>query len=316
MDSFDVICLGDATIDVFLPLNSNDQNYKLNEKEIIFNLGDKFLVDGYKLFLGGIASNVAVGLSRLNKKVALVTELGEDDLSETIIKKLKNENVNTDLIVVSKKSQTTLSVVVSSQEKHILFLAHNEKGHEFSFGGSNAPWLFLTELGNKWENASEDALNLVKEKSMRVAFAPGISQIQRGKDALINVFQNSELIFLNKTEAQEILNSSQDIDDLLKSIKALGPKTIIITDGDRGSFVLDSSSKTYHQEIVQSNVVETTGAGDAYISGFMAAYIEEKPIQECMRWGVLNSSSVIEHIGAQEGLLTFDEMQKRTLNKW
>jgi len=98
---------------------------------------------------------------------------------------------------------------------------------------------------------------------------------------------------------------------ILKSFKSLGPKNVVITDGTNGSYALDSDSNFFHQEIVASETVETTGAGDAYAAAFFAAFISNKPIQECMRWGALNSSSVIEHIGAQEGLLTLEEMEKK-----
>lgn len=311
MNGLDVICLGDATIDIFLPLDKNNSNYKLDETKISFDLGDKFLADGYKLFLGGIASNVSVGLSRLSKKVALITELGEDELSETIIQRLKLENINVEMITKNKDTQTTLSVIITAQEKHILFVAHNPKLHQFNFKTSISSWIFLTGLGEKWEEAYENTLSYASEKNIKIAFTPGISQIQAGKDKIENVLKKTEILFLNKTEAEIILGQTDEAENLLKRLKELGPKIIVITDGTNGSFALDEKLNFFHQDIIAGEAIETTGAGDAYISGFMAAYIEKKPIQECMRWGALNSSSVIEHIGAQEGLLTLEEMEKK-----
>jgi|SRR3989344_6458972 len=314
MNDFDVICLGDATIDIFLPLDSDNQNYKLNETEISFDLGDKFLADGYKLFLGGIASNVAVGLSRLGKKVALVTELGEDELSETILKKLKSENVSTELIKINGKAQTTLSVIIMSQKKHILFVAHNLKEHQFNLANSNFSWLFLTSLGNKWEHAYENALTIADQKNIKIAFAPGISQIQEGLNKLSKVLQKTEIIFLNKTEAEIILGKTNEVRGLLKSLKELGPKTVVITDGTNGSFALDDKSNFFHQDIIAGETVETTGAGDAYAAAFFAAFISNKPIQECMRWGAISSSSVVQKVGAQEGLVSLSQMEERLKN--
>ena len=270
MNAFDVICLGDATIDVFLPLNKADQNYRINDREISFELGDKFLVDGYKLFLGGIASNVAVSLSRLGKKVALVTEVGEDELSETILKRLKAEGVITDLIVKGKNTQTTLSVIISSQKNHILFVAHNPKDHRFDFKDSITSWIYLTGLGNNWEHAYENAVAFAKEKNVKIAFAPGISQIQGGKEKIMNVLGNSEIIFLNKNEAQMISGENQDVKSLLSSLRKYGSKVIVITDGLNGSYVLDENLNFFHLGISEVDVVETTGAGDAYAGAFFA----------------------------------------------
>jgi sugar/nucleoside kinase (ribokinase family) len=84
----------------------------------------------------------------------------------------------------------------------------------------------------------------------------------------------------------------------------LGAKNVVITDGDNGSFVQDENNRFYYLGSVKIEVVEKTGAGDAYTSGFLAAVLNGKPVEEAMRWGAQDSASVIQQIGAEAGLLT------------
>jgi sugar/nucleoside kinase (ribokinase family) len=68
--------------------------------------------------------------------------------------------------------------------------------------------------------------------------------------------------------------------------------------------------ENYHLHIFPHSVVERTGAGDAYASGFLAAVVTGESIPNAMRYGSVNASSVIGKIGAQEGLLKKQEMKK------
>ncbi len=97
---------------------------------------------------------------------------------------------------------------------------------------------------------------------------------------------------------------------LMESLHALGPKIVVLTNGAKGSFVRDAQGKVWTRDIIHCPVVEKTGAGDAYASGFLAAYIHGLTIEEAMTWGTKNAASVISYIGGQKGLLTQEKMGK------
>ena len=105
--------------------------------------------------------------------------------------------------------------------------------------------------------------------------------------------------------------NSDDIQDILSNVKALGPKTVVITNGDIGSFVLDNDNNYFEQTHAPAKILELTGAGDAFATGFLAARIYNLSLQDCMKWGNLNSASVIEKMGAEEGLLKKYEMEEK-----
>lgn len=308
---FDVICVGDATIDIFLPLSEDEKNLSIDSQTFSFKSGDKYLANGYKLSPGGIASNVSVGLSRLNKKVALVAEIGSDGLSDKIIQILGKEGVQTDFALRNPNKSPTLSVVLRHKGQHILFVAHVLKEHRFNLENLNASYLLLASLGEKWKEAYQNAINSARQKNMKIVFAPGDNQLQGGKESLIEFIAEADLIFLNKEEAQTLAGDINDLKSLLEQVKKMGPEVVVITDGLNGSYCLDEKLNAYHAGVVIVDAVETTGAGDAYTSGFLAAYISGESIENAMMWGVLNSASVVQKVGAQEGLLNSESLKAK-----
>ena len=94
----------------------------------------------------------------------------------------------------------------------------------------------------------------------------------------------------------------------------MGAKNVVITDGENGAYVESEKNEAYHLGIIKTEIVEKTGAGDAFSAGFLAAIIYGLGIPEAMTWGTINSASVIGKIGSQEGLLTKLEMEKKLVN--
>ena len=136
----------------------------------------------------------------------------------------------------------------------------------------------------------------------------------------MDVLEKTDYLFVNKQEAEEILYGKElelagekenQIKKLLYGLRGLGAKNVVITDGENGSFVYDESNESHHVGAIKIDVVEKTGAGDAYTAGFLAAMLNDKPVEEAMRWGTLDAASVIQKIGAEEGLLSKVELEKR-----
>ena len=131
------------------------------------------------------------------------------------------------------------------------------------------------------------------------------------------ILEKCEVIFSNLEEAKRILEISEseivNERDLLSRIHLLGPKTVVITDGANGSYVSDGN-RNLKIGIFPTKLVEKTGAGDAYASGFMAAIISRMPLEEAMTWGAINAASVIVETGTQNGLLTKEQLLKHRHN--
>jgi ribokinase len=89
---------------------------------------------------------------------------------------------------------------------------------------------------------------------------------------------------------------------------------VVITDGKNGTYALDNDGNFYHQKIINAPVVEKTGAGDSFATGFLASRIYGHDIQTSLQWGTINAASVIGKVGAQPGLLMKEEIERKAKN--
>lgn len=303
---FDVLCIGNAKIDTFLTLHEANTHLRLIKEtnELAIKFGEKITVDKAEVLLGGNAANVAVGLSRLGLRIGLVAEIGKDEFAQKIINTLQDENVDTSNILQTEGQQSSFSTIINFRGDRTIFSEHVKRSHNFNFENISAGWVYLTSIGDVWQNAYGKTFEFVKRTNCRLAFNPGTLQITAGMEALQNILSVTDALILNKEEGQTLLkNNNLDIQEILTQLQKLGPKIVVITDGKNGSYSIDEKIKIIKQEADEGKVIEKTGAGDAYSSGFLSAVIHNKSIADAMSRGARNSSSVMGKVGAQAGLL-------------
>jgi sugar/nucleoside kinase (ribokinase family) len=275
--------------------------------------GEKIAVDGMHFSIGGNTGNNAVGLARLGLKPAIIGAFGDGWTDKQALEILKSEGVETKYVEI-RQGQFGFGVVINYQGERTILSYYPPsiclwpKDMELE-----AEWIYLTSMGEGYENFYAEAVNWAREHGVRIAFNPGTRQIKSGLQHLDYAYCQTEVLFVNKEEAESLLAKTDlrtDIKVLLTELFRMGPKLVVITDGPAGTYAYNGT-KFWHMPIVPAKVVERTGAGDAFGSGFLAAYISGRPVEEAMRWGTVNSASVLEYIGPQLGLLNPQSMQER-----
>lgn len=314
LHNFDVVCVGNAKIDTFLTLHQANKHlrYASNTNELCIKFGEKISVDKAEILLGGNAANVSIGTSRLGLNTAIIAEIGNDEFAQKIINTLSEENVNTAKVIRTEGQQSSFSTIINYSGERTIFSEHVKRLHNFNFEDISAKWTYLTSLGDEWRQAYQKTLNFVKKTGSCLAFNPGTLQIEGGKDALKNVLAATNLLLVNRQEGEELLDYPQgqkSVEEIIKKLQELGPKIVVITDGKNGSFVIDEKKNMFKKGIVETKVVEKTGAGDAYSSGFLSATVSGKPIDLAMEWGTKNSASAIGRVGATAGLLYKNDLE-------
>lgn len=330
----EIICIGSSSKDIFFPVGSGvifDTPEDLtSQKKIAFELGAKFQAKKIFEAPGGCSANVSQGLARLSVKVACYTKIGKDNIGNWIKKELKKEGVSTKLIQTDKKCKSDLSaIIVDKKSKEHLVFFNRDANQKLDLNARKlvrTKRIFISALNGDWEKHFDDILTVSRKNNIKIIFNPGQRNIQDNSRKIIEMIKKSEILVLNKDEAIEILKDNASETDkeakkindekyLIKKLKKYGPKIVVLTDGKNGVWVLEKGSILFAQpEISDNEVVDTLGAGDAFSSGFLAGISNGENIENSLRWGMANSSSVIKHYGAKEGLLKKDEIKNEIEN--
>src|SRR3989344_9566172 len=314
----DFIAIGDIVVDNFIEL-IEAETYKEDGKEkICMNFSDKIpYKKSTEISAVGNSPNASVSASRLGLKSALIAEIGDDENGIKCLNSLKKDGVIADFIRTHKEHPTNYHFVLSFNSDRTILVKHAEFDYKLPNIGK-PKWIYLSSLAENSLNYQLEIAKYVKENpEIKMAFQPGTFQINLGYEKLKNVYEVSELFFCNIEEAQRILKplgknaDDADVKELMKMVRELGPKIVVITDGPNGAYSYDGN-EMWHMPMYpdEKSPVDRTGAGDSFSSTFTSALVLGKSIDEALMWGPINSMSVVQYLGAQEGLLTREKLEK------
>lgn len=327
---YEVLTIGTATRDIFVtsplfkvvhdPKHLQKLGFKTGEAQC-FALGGKIEIGEPVLTIGGGATNAAVTFARQGYKTATLFKVCRDENGKAVIDTLKKEKI-TPLPLFDTRHATAYSVILISPagERTILNYrgaSDNIQQSEIPFGKLNARWAYIAP-GRIPLPVMLAMINALRKKGTRIAMDPSKYYLKMGTQRLKPLLQHLDVIKMNREEASYLTGISyrderrifKKFDDLVKGIAAMtgGPKGVIVSDGKR----------IYKAGIYkEQKVVDRTGAGDAFGSGFVAGLlhypsneISKKCIEYAIRLGSANGTSVVEHVGAQPGILTKQAFQK------
>lgn len=314
-NNLDILAIGDITTDAFIRVKEASVNCDIDNEncKICLNFADKIPYEFVKVVPGvGNAANAAVSAARLGLKSALKAEIGNDRNGEECRETLEKDTVNTSYLTVHNGKATNYHYVLWYEDERTILIKHET--FEYSLGNIGTPrWVYLSSLSsNSLPYHLEIADYLEKNPEIKLAFQPGTFQIKLGKDRLERLYKRSEIFFCNVAEAKIILETEEgDVKKLLHMMRELGPKIVVITDGPKGAYVYNGEKFYFmptYPDIEKPK--ERTGAGDALASTITSALALGLPLEEALRWGPINSMSVVQGIGAQEKLLTRSQLEE------
>ena len=313
---YDFVSIGDITIDAFIQLSKDDARVVCDAKgrpcQLQMNLGDKLPYEDVTVVNAvGNAPNAAVSAHRLGLRSALVTNLGHDRNGKDCLGQLRKEGVDTEFVHIHEGKKSNYHYVLRYGAERTILIKHEEYPYSLPDFGIPPTFLYFSSIGENGVTFHHEIATYVKDHpETKLAFQPGTFQIRLGREELKDLYAVTEIFFCNKEEAQEILNSEEsDVPTLLRELAKLGPKIPVITDGPNGAYALDGDTAWFMPMYPDpAPPVDRTGAGDSFSSTFTAAIIQGNDIPTALSWGPVNSMSVVQYIGAQEGLLTQDKI--------
>ncbi len=334
---YDFITIGSATQDVFIQSDvasivTVSQTSKKSEF-MSFPYGAKTEIADFSKSLGGGAVNTATNLANLGFKTSTIIKLGNDELNSIIKLKLAKSGIDIMNIIDSQKYLTGFSIILVSFQGDRTVLAHrgaNAHVHEkeVNFDAiKNSRWVYVSPLSGDSNKILDKISKFCEENKINLAINAGTTALKKGAKYFSKILKTAQIVVMNKEEASlvtkiqvrpdskeekfSLCEVHPDIVSMLKQLRMGTDAVVAITDGKNGVYCFDGKT-IYICPQFPAIVTSTLGAGDAFSSTFCASVDKFNwDIEKALKYATVNSASVCEHFGAQEGFLKFDEIEEK-----
>jgi ribokinase len=294
MSSFDVVGFGALNVDKLFKVN------RLAKAE------EESFIEDYAEACGGSAANTVVGLARLGCKAGFIGKVGCDREGDLLLKDFRAEGVDT--VGTIRTEQGESGVVMGFVDKKGARALYIDSGVNDTIAlddvnsryASRAQFLHLTSFVGETSFQTQKRLLDVVSDSVKVSFDPGALYARKGYAAMEPILRRTYVLMPNAIELTLLtgeINYCKGADIMI----GRGVKIVAVKLGGKGCYVTDGRER-HLIEPFKVNVVDTTGAGDAFCAGFLYGLINEKSLVDCGRLGNFVASRCIMKMGARAGL--------------
>jgi len=302
-----ILSIGAAVQDVFM--SHSDEFAAVCEKPeecfMKLELGAKADVNNITFSTGGGATNAAVTFARGGHHAMFMGTIGHDPAGQAVLDDLDRELVDTTHVSYSQKYQTGYSVLLLAPngERTILTYrgasTHYEAKH-FDLSEVDADWLYVSSFAGQMD-ILDTIFRQAREKGIKIFFNPGKGELKHVAK-LKGLLEDVDVLSVNKEEMQQIVHGETSDELVRHGLQYVD--TVIVSDGPNG--VVASDGKTIikagmYQDV---KVIDRTGAGDAFGSGFLSKWSVAPNLKEAIIFASANSTSVVTKIGAKKGILS------------
>ncbi len=267
--------------------------------------------ESYTPYAGGSGGNIAAGIARLGRPVSFMGALGDDEGGRLLLDDFTRAGVDPRAITIAQGARSAAT-----------FIAIDERGERviFALGGValyersedvRAEWLagvrvlVVTDAYAQVAGAAFAAL----EPQARVVFNPGGLMSAAGSDYLAPFLRRADVWIGSRAEA-ETMTGLAAAENAAREIAAHGPRVVILTLGRQGALVYEDGEIAAIPAFPVAQVVDTTGAGDAFTAGVVAGMLEGMSWPAAARLGCAAAAMKIGHMGARGGLPDRQQVEK------
>lgn len=263
---------------------------------------------------GGCSVNIAVALARLGLNPLTILRVGDDFASSGFKAFLENEGVSAEAITqVPGEANPCCFLLQDPLGEHITTFYTGAMDGKYAEAYPDS-WFLNSQAALMTVASNEDNLeflNQVIKHQIPLFFGMKGDSSAFPPDFLRKTFRESSVIFMNETESRDIEKELKltSITDLLKDSKT---QVLVITKGAKGSTYITKDGSGGDVPAVRiEEVVDTTGGGDGFISGFLYGYFHGLDYAECCHYGALVSSFVLEAEGCTTNLPSEKQLLER-----
>ena len=309
-----ILGIGNAIVDVFVKVDDNflsknnltKGSMKLIEKEEFEILKNTIKIE--KIEAGGSVANTMAGIAYLGGNTSFIGQISFDEFGKIYKKSLEKINVNflysekkenlltgTSIIFITPDSERTMCTYlgISSQLSKDDINENHIKDHE----------IILLE-GYLWDKgASEEmfkyVIRLAKKNDIKIAMSlSDIFCVNRHREDFLELLKNDLNILIGNENEINALMQKNNLLDSINELKNIS-KLIIITRSENGSVAILNNKITNCESIKVEKILDLTGAGDLFASGFFKEYIDQSNIKKCLETGSGLAAKIIQKVGAR-----------------
>lgn len=301
-----ILAIGKATQDVFLKSDEFDPQTEGKIAYTHLPLGVKMEVKDVTFATGGNASNVAVTFARQGLHVEYMWPLGYDPASETILRDLDNEGVETGRVARGEHYQAGYSTILIATNGERTILNHrgvstDKKGTDLDFKAiEEADWVYPSSLADGGVDLLRHIVDHAEKFGTKVMLNPAGPELA-DTAKLKSLLESIDVLCMNKEEMQQLVEGDT-LEELVRHALNYVP-VAIVSDGPNGVVASDGKTIVRAGMYEDVKVADRTGAGDAFASGFLSQWAQGKSLKEAIIFGSANSTSVVTKIGAKAGIL-------------
>jgi fructokinase len=308
LKTIDILCVGEVLIDFI----GHEMNTSINRTQ------------DYHRFLGGSPTNVAVNAARLGLKSVLVATCGKDGLGDYIFRKLQSNEVNiqyiqrsdstpTSIILVSKSTNTPdfipyreADCLIESSQIPDDLLLESKIFHTTCFALSKNP--ARQTILDRAEKAKELGLKL----SIDINFSERIwPDREEAKEVLKSYLKFNPLVKLSEDDCFRLFAETKTEDFIFDYFHGLGAETICLTKGKNGVVLSNLNEGLFFQPANYiAEIKDTTGAGDAFWTGFLFAQLQNKSFEESMHIAQKLATIKLQNVGRLPDNLDIESLLK------
>ncbi len=312
---YDIITFGSAAQDVHLKSKAfkilNDSKDFVTGQGICLPFGSKIEVEDIIFTSGGGGTNTAATFVKQGFKTAICCAIGVDSAGLEIIKELKQLRIDTRFLVKKKEKHTNHSIIISNTGEDRTILVYrgasdiiNEKDIPWQ-KVKKTKWFYLAPFTGLLCDDFEKIVNFAFENKIKIACNPSKQQLALPEEQLKRIFAKIDILFLNQEEASFMTKIDfQNEGEIFKKIDEICPGIAVMTKGGEGVVVSDGKYLYSAMPNPDRKIVDTTGAGDSFASGFLSDFIKfNGDIEKAIQMGLANSAANLSQVGAKTGLL-------------
>ena len=301
-----ILSIGAAVQDVFLSHSEEFEPVTKNPHESFMQLtlGGKADVNKINFCTGGGATNAAVTFARQGLESEFLGSLGDDPAAAAVLADLDKEGVDTTRINISKRYNTGYSVLLLAPTGERTILTYRGASthyqvDDYAITEADADWLYLSSMSGRME-VLDQIFTDAKQAGMKIMFNPGKGELRQA-DKLRPLLDDVDVLLVNREEMATLVEG-QDLEELVRHGLNL-VSTVIVTDGPNGVMASDGETLVRAGMYEDVKVIDRTGAGDAFGSGFLSQYAQGRSLKDSIIFASANSTSVVTKIGAKTAIL-------------